>query len=170
MKQQPFLHRLASNIDDGSMTNNDSHLLVDNDDDESDDDDFDHEEADSYDDESVVEDRKMERQLIKEQISREELDALSVSSNDDGDDDDGSNTSGADNSSMTCSNEDNNNYNTDSRVIRRSKRKRFDFSNKITSGDDDDTSNEVPSLDIGTLDVANIVHGKRRRTQIDYRK
>jgi hypothetical protein len=159
-----------SNIDDGSMTNNDSHLLVDNDDDESDDDDFDHEEADSYDDESVVEDRKMERQLIKEQISREELDALSVSSNDDGDDDDGSNTSGADNSSMTCSNEDNNNYNTDSRVIRRSKRKRFDFSNKITSGDDDDTSNEVPSLDIGTLDVANIVHGKRRRTQIDYRK
>jgi len=28
----------------------------------------------------------------------------------------------------------------------------------------------MPSLDIGTLDVANIVQGKRRRTQIDYRK
>ena len=147
------------------MTNNDNHLLVD-DDDESDDDDFDHEEAHSYDDESVVEDHKMECQLIKERISREELDALSVSSNDDG-----SNTSGADILSMACSDNNNNNYNVGSRFIRRSKRKRFDFSNKITSGDDDDdTSNEMPSLDIGTLDVANIVQGKRRRTQIDYRK
>ena len=154
-----------SNIDDGSMTINDNHLLVD-DDDESDDDDFDHEEAHSYDDESVVEDHKMECQLIEERISREELDALSVSSNDDG-----SNTSGADNSSMACSDNNNNNDNVGSRFIRRSKRKRFDFSNKITSGDDDDdTSNEMPSLDIGTLDVANIVQGKRRRTQIDYRK
>ena len=152
-----------SKIDDGSMTISDNHLLVD-DDDESDDDDFDHEEAHSYDDESVVEDHKMECQLIEERISREELDALSVSSNDDG-----SNTSGADNSSMACSDNNNNNDNAGSRFIRRSKRKRFDFSNKITSGDDD-TSSEMPSLDIGTLDVANIVQGKRRRTQIDYRK
>ena len=57
---------------------------------------------------------------------------------------------------------------------RRSKRKRYTFRKKIDNGEDDDTSDELqnamPTLDVGTVDVANIVRGKRRRTQVDYRK
>jgi hypothetical protein len=57
---------------------------------------------------------------------------------------------------------------------RRSKRKRYTFHKKIDNGDDDDTSgepkNSMPTFDVGTVDVANIMRGKRRRTQVDYRK
>jgi hypothetical protein len=58
--------------------------------------------------------------------------------------------------------------------LRRSKRKRYTFRKKIDNGDNDDTSDEpqnsMPTFDVGTGDVANIMRGKRRRTKVDYRK
>jgi hypothetical protein len=128
------------------------------------DDDFDHEEVESLDDESFAEDRDMERQLVKEKIGREELDALSVTSGDGSDSDLGNSSSaGMDDSSIDARNH----------RPRRSKRKRFTFSKKAGNGDDDtlsETHVAMPSSDVGTVDVANIVPGKRRRTQVDYRK
>ncbi|KAL3816471.1 hypothetical protein ACHAXA_009896 [Cyclostephanos tholiformis] len=140
--------------DEKSESSNDNHFLL-SEEDESDDD-YDHEALESLDDESFAEDRDMERQLVKEKIGKEELDALSVTSSD------GSDSSGGDND-----------IDSRTRRPRRSKRKKFPLSKKIDNGDDDtssDTNVAVPPLDVGTVDIANILRGKRRRTQVDYRK
>jgi len=149
--------------DEKSQASDDNHLLL-TEEDESDDD-FDHEDVEVLDDESFAEDRDMERQLVKEKIGRDELDALSVTSGDGSDSNNGNSSSaGMDDKSI------------DSRKHRprRSKRKRYTFRKKIDNGDDDDTSDEpqnsMPTFDVGTVDVANIMRGKRRRTQVDYRK
>jgi hypothetical protein len=153
----------SSSKDEKSEASDGNHILL-TEEDESDDD-FDHEEVELLDDESFAEDRDMERQLVKEKIGREELDALSVTSGDGSDSNNGNSSSaGMDDRSI------------DSRKHRprRSKRKRYTFRKKIDNGDDDDTSDEpqnsMPIFDIGTVDVANIMRGKRRRTQVDYRK
>jgi hypothetical protein len=141
--------------DENSETSNDNHVLL-SEEDESDDD-FDHEEIELLDDESFAEDDDMERQLVKEKIGREELDALSVTS-----------TDGSDSIGM-----DDNIIDSTKHRPRRSKRKKLTFSNNVDNGDEDtssDTNSAVPPLNVGTVDTANILCGKRRRTQVDYRK
>ena len=146
-----------------SEASDDNHLLL-TEEDESDDD-FDHDEVELRDGESFAEDRDMGRQLVTKKIGREELDVLSVTSGDGSDSNNGNSSSaGMDDKSI------------DSRKHRprRSKQKRYTFRKKIDNGDDDDTSDEpqnsMPNFDAGTVDVANIMRGKRRRTQVDYRK
>ena len=113
-----------------------------------DDDDFDHETEDPEEDS----DMDMEENLAKEKIAKDELDALSVTSNVDDSDEEGEDTSdgGGDSSSESSNDKE--------AAIRRSKRKRFTLSKS-------DGSN-----DIGTLDTANIVRGKRKHAPVDYRK
>jgi hypothetical protein len=123
------------------------------------DDDFDNEE-DELDDESLAEEVDLERQFAKETIDRDELDALSFTSDDDDD-----------NSHASSTNlDDASNFNSATHRPRRSKRKRFTLPEEGGDINEDGNINGMRSSDIGTLDVANIVRGKRSRTKVDYRK
>ncbi len=132
-------------------TSNDIEMNFGEEDDGSDDD-FDNEEEELIDDESLAEEDDLEWRLAKEKIDTEELDALSITS-DVGTDDD--------NSDASAAHDDGTSTNSAKNRVRRSRRKRF-----IPPKE----SNEMRLSDIGTLDVANIVRGKRSRTKVDYRK
>eukprot|EP00956_Cyclotella_meneghiniana_P010786 scaffold15090_cov50-Cyclotella_meneghiniana.AAC.5 len=136
-----------------STSNNESIEYLDDDDDESDDEDFDSvcevkedaKDADDSDDEdSLVE----EERLLGEKIDKDELDALSVGSEEVDDDD----TSQSDGSTR------------DRQSMRKTRRSARQARGNLTSDDEDDKP------DVGTLDTANIVSGKRNRVKVDYRK
>ena len=130
----------------GSNANERLDLLAEDDDS---DDDFDHEEE-MLDDKSVASDNNMEQKLGKERIGKDELNDIGASDSD--------NSYSSDSSS-----------NHKGPAPRRSKRKRFTLHD--ASEEDESSRSKSPiSKDIGTLDVANIVRGKRNRTQVDYRK
>ncbi|KAL9184867.1 hypothetical protein ACHAXT_002644 [Thalassiosira profunda] len=126
------------------------------DEDDEDDDDFDHEEADGDDAESLAEDRHEEARLGKESIGKDELDNLSVGSSDEegSDDEDASESGGGPTEAP----------------VRRRKRRRGALPHDDANGTADADRGRSPPPDAGTLDVANIVRGPRRRATVDYRK
>ena len=160
---------LGVNVQGKKPDDNDNNFgLLENEDggDESDDD-FNHEDENVDDADSLAEDVDEEKRLLKDKIARDELDALSVGSSDE--DDEGSSNGDEDDDDSGSNNE----------PIRRSKRRKFTLpaaaggSKKREDSDDDeeDSRSRSPNpTDIGTLDVANIVRGKRRRGKVDYRK
>ena len=117
------------------------------------DEDFDHEDAE-VDDESLADDMDLEVKLAKEKIKRDEIDALSVSSIGGEDSDDDSSSDDEDGGGDKP---------------RRSKRRRFELPEK-SSGDSEDSDDRSELRDVGKLDTANIVRGKRRRAKVDYQK
>ena len=111
---------------------------------------------DVSDDESSVEDMDEEEKLANEKIDADELDALSVGSMSES----SSIVMDADKSGL-------------SKRLRRSKRKIFNLHDEkhgYSSSDSDESRSRSPVRDVGKLDTANIVCGKRNRTKVDYRK
>eukprot|EP00579_Thalassiosira_antarctica_P029373 CAMPEP_0202031482 /NCGR_PEP_ID=MMETSP0905-20130828/65036_1 /ASSEMBLY_ACC=CAM_ASM_000554 /TAXON_ID=420261 /ORGANISM="Thalassiosira antarctica, Strain CCMP982" /LENGTH=737 /DNA_ID=CAMNT_0048595321 /DNA_START=13 /DNA_END=2226 /DNA_ORIENTATION=- len=185
--------------DDGRGINNNNFGLEEEDDDEGEDDDFDQEEEAMDDCDSLAEDSDMEKQLLEDRIGKDELDALSVTSgggSDNDDNDDGASSDEDDNGGSSSGGNGSNN----NKSPRRSKRRRFTLPGDSTSdgnsdddkrsgrssvqpmpgdstsdgnSDDDERSGRSsvqPNTDMGTLDVANIVRGKRCRSKVNYRK
>jgi hypothetical protein len=136
-----------------SESMNEDVLAGQDDDNEEDDEDFDVDARgdEGSDEDSLAEDTNEDNKLLKEKIGRDELDALSVYS------------SSQDSENDSSSSED--------EGLRRSKRRRFTFpiTKRDGSSDIDQSSGSRPT-DIGALDVANIVVGKRNRSKVDYRK
>ena len=116
------------------------------------DDDFDQEDVED-DAESLADDMALEKKLAREKIKRDELDALSVSSIG-GEDSDEESTDDMEDGGVD--------------KPRRSKRRRFELPEKSSDSEDSDDRSEL--RDVGKLDTANIVRGKRRRAKVDYQK
>jgi len=142
--------------------------------DEEDDDDFDQEEEAMDDCDSLAEDCDEENMLVNDKIGNDELDALSytseVGSNSDGDASSGE----EDNHGGSGRKDGGSGSATNKSPPRRSKRRRYTLPDgkrreDSTSGDDSD-ERSGRSTDVGKVDVANIVLGKRGRTKVDYRK
>jgi hypothetical protein len=161
-------HSYTSSFERGKPSEAEMNNLNIHSDDDGTDDDFEGGDEELFDDESLAEEVDLERRLAKEKIGREELDALSYTSYVETDDD---------NSDSSSANVDDiKSANSSINRPRRSRRRRLTLpgiSRENMEDYDDDSSNvsaQVRSSDIGTLDVANIVRGKRSRTKVDYRK
>ena len=118
-------------------------------------------ENDESDDDSLAEDMDEEKNLLNEKIEDDELDALSVCLSIQGSDND-----------MPYSDGD---LDGTGSIIRprRSKRKKATLPHERSddsSSEGNQSSSKSGMQDMGKLDTANIVHGKRSRTKVDYQK
>ncbi len=152
---QEFLSETFGIKASSNVQQSDWALFEEDDDEEENDEDFvvGEKEKFSSDGDSSVDDMDEERNLLKERIDADELDALSVES--------------LGKASFSNVSDDDSSEN---KKTRRSKRKRSQLTSEKESdfaSDDESTSAE---RDGGKLDTANIIHGKRNRTKVDYRK
>ena len=138
----------------------DNDLDLEEEDDEEDDGDFDQDEDATDDGESLAEDDDFEKRLATDTIGKDELDALSFTSE----------VGSYDEDAAASSVEEGNDAGNEKSPPRRGKRRRAARpGGDSTSGDESD-ERSGRSTDMGTMDVANIVSGKRSRAKVDYRK
>ena len=138
----------------------DNDLDLEEEDDEEDDGDFDQDEDATDDGESLAEDDDFEKRLATDTIGKDKLDALSFTSE----------VGSYDEDAAASSVEEGNDAGNEKSPPRRGKRRRAARpGGDSTSGDESD-ERSGRSTDMGTMDVANIVSGKRSRAKVDYRK
>eukprot|EP00804_Cyclotella_cryptica_P024968 CCRYP_015508-RA/>CCRYP_015508-RA protein AED:0.06 eAED:0.06 QI:133/1/1/1/1/1/6/1103/1440 len=138
------------------QTNMTATLEYEDEEDESDDDfDFGCQEEEDADSSSNEDSDDEEKQLMEEKIDKDELDALSMCS-----------------SALELNDDVMSGSSSGNTRGRRSTRKRnlLRHSNVDSNSDEEQSGGTSPPSDVGKLDTANIVYGKRNRTKVDYRK